>query len=55
MTETKLPAAVAVIGAGTMGNGIAQVFAQSGVNTHLLDVDPQGLERGVQLFADVLE
>ena len=42
-----LPKAVAVIGAGTMGNGIAQVFAQSGVDTHLIDVDPAGLERGV--------
>ena len=47
MTETNLPEAVAVIGAGTMGNGIAQVFAQNGVETHLIDVDPQGLERGV--------
>lgn len=47
MTEPNLPKAVAVIGAGTMGNGIAQVFAQNGVETHLIDVDPQGLERGV--------
>ncbi|MEC8652757.1 MAG: 3-hydroxybutyryl-CoA dehydrogenase [Planctomycetota bacterium] len=47
MTDTNLPKAVAVIGAGTMGNGIAQVFAQSGVDTHLIDVDPAGLERGV--------
>jgi len=47
MTETNLPKAVAVIGAGTMGNGIAQVFAQNGVDTHLIDVDQSGLERGV--------
>ena len=47
MTESNLPNAVAVIGAGTMGNGIAQVFAQNGVDTHLIDVDPKGLERGV--------
>ena len=47
MTDSNLPKAVAVIGAGTMGNGIAQVFAQSGVDTHLIDVDPAGLERGV--------
>lgn len=52
MTDTKLPKAVlpkavAVIGAGTMGNGIAQVFAANGVDTHLIDVDPKGLERGV--------
>ena len=47
MTDINLPKAVAVIGAGTMGNGIAQVFAHSGVDTHLIDVDPAGLERGV--------
>ena len=47
MTDSKLPKAVAVIGAGTMGNGIAQVFAHSGVQTHLIDVDPAGLERGI--------
>ncbi len=30
---------VAVVGAGTMGNGIAHVFAQSGIATTLIDVD----------------
>ena len=30
---------VAVVGAGTMGNGIAHVFAQSGFGTTLIDVD----------------
>jgi pyruvate/2-oxoglutarate dehydrogenase complex dihydrolipoamide dehydrogenase (E3) component len=47
MTTNNLPRAVAVIGAGTMGNGIAQVFATSGVETHLIDVKPEFLERGV--------
>ena len=47
MTDTNLPKAVAVIGAGTMGNGIAQAFATCGVETHLIDVDQQGLEKGV--------
>ena len=47
MTDKNLPKAVAVIGAGTMGNGIAQVFAHNGVPTHLIDVDQAGLERGV--------
>ena len=42
-----LPQAVAVIGAGTMGNGIAQVFAAHGVDTHLIDVSEPMLERGV--------
>ena len=39
---------VAVIGAGTMGAGIAQVCAQSGWKTHLFDAFPEGLERGMQ-------
>ncbi len=36
---------VAVIGAGTMGNGIAQVVAQAGYNVKLHDVNPRQLER----------
>ena len=39
---------VAVIGAGTMGAGIAQICAQSGWRTHLFDAFPEGLERGMQ-------
>ena len=37
---------VAVIGAGTMGAGIAQVCAQAGWTTALYDAFPEGLERG---------
>ena len=44
---SSLPKAVAVIVAGTMGNGIAQTFATCGVETHLIDVNEQGLEKGV--------
>ena len=47
MTDTTLPKAVAVIGAGTMGNGIAQTFATCGVETHLIDVNEPGLEKGI--------
>ena len=36
---------VAVIGAGTMGNGIAQVFAQSGFNVRLVDIAQPMLDR----------
>ncbi len=37
---------VAVMGAGTMGNGIAQVFAQSGFEVYLRDVEDAFVERG---------
>jgi 3-hydroxybutyryl-CoA dehydrogenase len=36
-----------VIGIGTMGNGIAQVAAQSGFETVVMDVDASALERGM--------
>jgi len=36
---------IAVIGAGTMGSGIAQVFAQSGFPVTLQDVSPSALDR----------
>ena len=39
---------VAVIGAGTMGAGIAQICAQSGWKTHLFDAYPEGLEKGMK-------
>ncbi len=38
---------VAVIGAGTMGNGIAQVFAQSGFEVYLRDVKTELVDRGL--------
>jgi 3-hydroxybutyryl-CoA dehydrogenase len=47
MTTSNLPAAVAVIGAGTMGNGIAQVFATGGVTTYLIDVEAPFVDKGV--------
>jgi 3-hydroxybutyryl-CoA dehydrogenase len=36
-----------VVGAGTMGNGIAQVFAASGRNVRLVDVSKTALDRGM--------
>jgi 3-hydroxybutyryl-CoA dehydrogenase len=38
---------IAVIGAGTMGNGIAHVFAQSGFEVTLVDVQEAALERAL--------
>ena len=38
---------VSVIGAGTMGRGIAQVFAQSGYEAFLYDVSPAAVESAV--------
>ena len=42
MTEIKK---IGVIGAGTMGNGIAQVFAQAGYGVHLVDAAAPALDR----------
>ncbi|MEZ5964283.1 MAG: 3-hydroxybutyryl-CoA dehydrogenase [Planctomycetota bacterium] len=46
MTE-QLPKKVAVVGAGTMGNGIAQAFASVGVGVSLIDVKDEFVQRGL--------
>ena len=46
---------VAVVGAGTMGNGIAHVFAQHGWDTALIDVAPGLVERAVDIIRANLE
>ena len=46
---------VSVIGAGTMGNGIAHVFAQHGHAVTLLDVDPARLDGGLATIAKNLD
>ena len=38
---------MAVIGAGTMGSGIAQTFASYGTNVQLVDVEEAALDKGV--------
>ncbi len=43
-----LPDNVVVVGAGTMGNGIAQTFAAHGVDTALVDVRQDLVDRGIQ-------
>lgn len=37
---------IAVVGAGTMGNGIAHVFAQYGYEVNLVDISPEALGKG---------
>ena len=46
---------VAVIGAGTMGNGIAHVFAQFGYQVNLIDVSEAALERAVATIGKNLD
>ena len=46
---------VAVIGAGTMGNGIAHVFAQYGYKVRLIDVNKGQLEKAVQTISKNLD
>ena len=46
---------VTVIGAGTMGNGIAHVFAQSGFNVNLVDVSKEQLEKALATISKNLD
>src|SRR2546429_4140771 len=46
---------VAVIGAGTMGNAIAHVFARRGFNVVLCDVEQRFLDRGLDTIAKNLD
>ena len=41
---------IAVIGAGTMGNGIAHVFAQNGYQVNLIDISESALEKGLTVI-----
>ena len=46
---------VAVIGAGTMGSGIAHVLALHGIAVRLLDVQSEALERARETIARNLD
>ncbi|HKE00808.1 MAG TPA: 3-hydroxyacyl-CoA dehydrogenase family protein [Planctomycetota bacterium] len=46
---------VAVLGAGTMGQGIAQTCAQAGRDVHLYDLNPDLAERGVRGISKTLD
>lgn len=46
---------ISVVGAGTMGNGIAHVFAQYGYNVTLIDVKQEFLERAIKTISGNLD
>ncbi|MDT8413194.1 MAG: 3-hydroxybutyryl-CoA dehydrogenase [Vicingaceae bacterium] len=46
---------IAVIGAGTMGNGIAHTFAQSGFNVNLIDISQASLDRAIATISKNLD
>jgi len=46
---------IAVIGAGTMGNGIAHTFAQFGFEVNLIDISQESLDRGMATITKNLD
>lgn len=46
---------IAVIGSGTMGNGIAHTFAQFGYQVNLVDINNQALERAIATISKNLD
>ncbi|MEO9870816.1 3-hydroxybutyryl-CoA dehydrogenase [Ekhidna sp.] len=46
---------ISVIGSGTMGNGIAHVFAQSGYNVALIDINEAALEKAIATVSKNLD
>jgi len=46
---------IAVIGSGTMGNGIAHVFAQNGFKVSLIDISQAALDKGMTTIAKNLD
>ncbi|PUB30868.1 3-hydroxybutyryl-CoA dehydrogenase [Elizabethkingia sp. YR214] len=46
---------IVVIGAGTMGNGIAHTFAQTGFKVNLVDVSQEALDRGIKTITTNLD
>ena len=46
---------IAVIGAGTMGNGIAHTFAQSGFKVQLIDLNEASLKKGIETITKNLD
>jgi 3-hydroxyacyl-CoA dehydrogenase len=54
-TKPRQIKSVAIIGAGTMGTGIAINFLNAGIATRLLEINQEGLDRGIARVRDVYE
>jgi 3-hydroxybutyryl-CoA dehydrogenase len=54
-TSTQVNEIIGVVGAGTMGNGIAQVAARAGYNVVMRDVRDEFLERGINAIDNSLQ
>ena len=46
---------IAVIGSGTMGNGIAHVFSQKGFQVNLIDISNDALEKALAIISKNLD
>lgn len=55
MGKARVVKTVGVVGAGTMGNGIAQVFANNGFKVIMQDIDEAGVERGLATIGGSLD
>ena len=55
VSKIQLMKNMAVIGAGTMGNGIAHSFAQSGYRVNLIDIDEIALNKALQTISKNLD
>ena len=44
---------ISVIGAGTMGNGIAHVFAQNNFNVTLMDISEVALQKAISTITKI--
>jgi len=52
--EIKMKVKIGVVGAGTMGAGIAQVAAQAGLRVVLTDTNPEQLKKAEQQISSSL-
>ena len=46
---------ITIVGCGTMGNGICQVFATCEYNVNLVDIDQERLDRAVKAISKSLD